>query len=395
LKDWLDPGNSGVQTVAGADPSQATIIRPAGTILQHEYSSPTNGAIDPGETVTVSFGLTNLGGVPTTNLVATLLATNGVLFPGPAQDFGQVGGSGVVWRSFQFTTSGACGGVITATLALQDGSRTLPPVTFPINLGQPVWTPLLIENFDSVTPPALPPGWTSFGPGWGTTAANADSPPNAVFATDYPSASDDTLVSPAVTVASSNAQLTFRHTYDLEDGYDGGVLEVSIDNGVFTDALNAGATFGANGYNGTISSYYGNPLAGRQAWTGNSGGYLTTSLNLPAAASGHNVQFRWRLGTDNGTGATGWTVDTIALTQLNFVCGGSVLAPVLVEPQWTRGGFIFSCNTVGGQTYFLETATNLAYGHWTALATNAGNGSMIWFTNVAAQSPRAFRVRTE
>jgi len=108
----------------------------------------------------------------------------------------------------------------------------------------------------------------------------------------------------------TNAQLTFRHSYDLESGYDGGVLEISINGGAFTDILSSGGSFVTNGYNQTISAYYQNPLAGRNAWSGNSGGFVTTSVRLPAAAGG-TVQLRWRLGSDNSAGAVGWYVDSI------------------------------------------------------------------------------------
>src|SRR5438876_5903301 len=47
------------------------------------------------------------------------------------------------------------------------------------------------------------------------------------------------------------------------------------------------------------SSNFGNPLGGRKAWSGNSGGFLTTLVNLPAAAAGQTIQLRWRCGTDN------------------------------------------------------------------------------------------------
>ena len=35
------------------------------------------------------------------------------------------------------------------------------------------------------------------------------------------------------------------------------------------------------GYNRTISTDRGSPIAGRQAWSGNSQGFITTVVNLP------------------------------------------------------------------------------------------------------------------
>ena len=65
------------------------------------------------------------------------------------------------------------------------------------------------------------------------------------------------------------------------------MLEIKIGaSGVFTDILTAGGSFVSGGYSGAISTASGNPLAGRAAWTGNSNGYITTTVNLPASAAG-------------------------------------------------------------------------------------------------------------
>ena len=86
----------------------------------------TNGAIDPAETVTVNFGLQNTGTAPTTNLVATLLATGGVLAPSGPQNYGVLNTNGpAVVQPFTFTASGSCGGTNIASLQLQDGAVNL------------------------------------------------------------------------------------------------------------------------------------------------------------------------------------------------------------------------------------------------------------------------------
>jgi hypothetical protein len=181
-------------------------------------------------------------------------------------------------------------------------------------------TPILCalsENFDFVTPPALPPGWTAAnainpdGVLWQTSNSGlpsppADSPPNAAWVNDPATVSDKRLNSPPVMIQPlENAALTFRHNYVFENGFDGGVLEISIDGGPFQDA--AGFIF-QGGYNGTISTCCGNPLAGRQAWTGSSGGFITTGVGLP---QGHTTVLRWRMGSDNGGSGEGWRIDTL------------------------------------------------------------------------------------
>src|ERR1019366_5583176 len=111
--------------------------------------------------------------------------------------------------------------------------------------------------------------------------------------------------------------------------YDGGVLEIKIGTGSFTDIVTAGGSFLSGGYKSTIYTGYANPLAGRAAWSGNSGGFITTLVNLPAAASGQTVQLKWRCGTDNGNGSAGWWIDSVALVNRGCLCcgGGTTNTP--------------------------------------------------------------------
>ena len=113
---------------------------------------------------------------------------------------------------------------------------------------------------------------------------------------------------------SSGAWLSFSHTYDLQNGFDGAVLEISINGGPFTDIVAAGGTFLNSGYNGTISSGTLSPIAGRPAWTGNSGGYISPRVSMPLAAVDQNVRLRFRLATDCAGAGAGWRVDSIDIT---------------------------------------------------------------------------------
>lgn len=97
-------------------------------------SGPANGSIVPGQTATVSLPLINVGTADTTNLVATLLATNGVT-PSSLISYGVLAhGGGTAAKSFTFTANGSSGGIVTATLLLADGNNNLGTVSFPFNL---------------------------------------------------------------------------------------------------------------------------------------------------------------------------------------------------------------------------------------------------------------------
>lgn len=187
------------------------------------------------------------------------------------------------------------------------------------------------ENFDGLTPPALPPNWlatNALGPPplWVTSDSGvpvppADSAPNALFIDDPGVVSDKRLDGWFLDFFEDCCvRLTFRHNFNLEAsdsdpnvGYDGGVLELSTDNGnTFQDILDAGGSFVSGGYNRTIASDRGSPIAGRQAWSGNSNGYITTVVNVPEIQKPGRL--RWRMASDNGGGGEGWRVDSLYMT---------------------------------------------------------------------------------
>ncbi len=297
------------------------VIAAEGSTITAESCLPGSGALDPGETVTVNLSLQNVGSADTGDVVATLEATGGVALPSASQNYGPlVVGGGAVSRPYTFTASGQCGTSVKATLLVESGGNPLGSVFFNFVLGS--LGTVFSENFDAPSPPALPAGWsvtTSGTPAptpWATTSSVRDSLPNSAFASDPSTTTDNILESPSIPIGSPAAKLTFRHSFSLETSYDAGVLEISIGGAPFTDILTAGGGFVAGGYNRTISVCCGNPLSGRQGWSGNSEGFMTTTVNLPAAAAGQEIRLRWRLGTDYSISGTGWYVDTISISEL-------------------------------------------------------------------------------
>ncbi|MCX6902920.1 MAG: hypothetical protein NTW03_05490 [Verrucomicrobia bacterium] len=181
---WGTPiGSNLINTLAPL--VNAPVIVGTGYALLAESCGPANGVIDPGETVTVSFSLQNRGAVSTTNLVATLLSSNGVLATGLPQSYGILAGAGAASsRSFTFAVSGTCGGAATATLQLQDGLASLGTASFTLPLGKLVTAQSLAQSFDAVPVPALPAGWsttatTGTSTPWVATSTAFDTTPNA------------------------------------------------------------------------------------------------------------------------------------------------------------------------------------------------------------------------
>ena len=161
---------------------------------------------------------------------------------------------------------------------------------------------------------------TSIGSGsqtWAISTAFPNQGSNSWFAADVPSISDQYLDFAAPVVLTGTPWLQFWHAYQTESGlntgYDGGVLEISTDNGsTWTDL---GPQIRSNGYTRTISSDYSNPLAGRQAFAGNSSGYLRTDVDLSPYV-GQSIRLRFRLGTDSSVGSNGWYIDQVRILDL-------------------------------------------------------------------------------
>jgi photosystem II stability/assembly factor-like uncharacterized protein len=377
--------------------TSAPVVSLVSAALVSENCPPTNGLIDPGETVMVNFTLTNGVSISTTNLTATLLATNGVVSPSAPQNYGAlVAGAGAVTKAFSFMATGQCGGTITATLRLTDGTNLIGNVSSTFPMG--VQHSSLSENFDSVAPPALPQGWTVSSVGgptpWQTTNAVRDTLANSAFAPDVQFISENSLISPTFSVLTSSAQLTFRHNYNLEPPYDGSVLEISVNGGLFTDILAAGGSFSSGGYNTTISSCCGNPLANRQGWTGNSGGFISTTVNLPPSIAGQTAQLRWRVGCDSSIAFTGWYLDTISIAD-GYSCCVSIPRPLITSISRFDSNVAITWSATAGVSYRLQYNTNLSTTNWFDVPGDVlASGSSASTTNTAAtNAQKYYRIR--
>lgn len=325
---------------------QLPVLRNGGATLVAEGCGPGNGVIDPGEDVTVNFAITNIGPGATQNLVVTLLPTGGVTFPSGPQSYPPIGSGETVGANFSFSNNASCGDTITLTFHLQEGDTDLGNVSIPFTLGVlQTSAPTFTENFDGVPAPVLPAGWTtarsSTATGtaalWVTSSTANDTAPNSAFGAGGTVQSDSSLTSPIVAVPNAPAtgsnpgvRLTFRNNYNTEATFDGARLEISIDGGAFQEIISAGGNFLEGGYNGAIGNTD-SIFTGLPAWTGNSGGFITTTVVLPASSYGHNAQFRWHAAYDTGTNPGGIRIDTVSLYAATRLCCSG--ACVLVCPS--------------------------------------------------------------
>jgi hypothetical protein len=124
----------------------------------------------------------------------------------------------------------------------------------------------------------------------------------------YSGAADevDRAIVRAVTVPSASPTLSFETNYEIDEGFDGGFVQISTD---------GGATYGSLSNEHTTDDFPpGGSEAGRQApgLTGSSDGWTTMTFDLGQYA-GQEVLLSFRYITDHAVTGDGWWVDDIAI----------------------------------------------------------------------------------
>ncbi len=167
---------------------------------------------------------------------------------------------------------------------------------------------------------------------WALATTSPHSPTTSWFATDPNVGSDQYLATTNPVVVPVGGTLSFWHWYDTESGYDGGVVEISTNGGsTWTDL---GADMTQNGYNGTISTTYGNPIGGREAFTGSTTGYIQTVVDL-SGYGGSSVLIRFRMASDSSVSGNGWWVDDVSIAATGTWTTVGVSAAGATSLSWT------------------------------------------------------------
>jgi hypothetical protein len=193
------------------------------------------------------------------------------------------------------------------------------------------------ESFDTQTDVWTTTGNSGPAMGWIRRAyAPGD---RRLYAFDPGTDSDAAAVSPPLAIGGlAPFRILFDHAYQMEESYDGGVLEISTNDGATWTDL--GPSITAGGYTGTLVP--GSALAGRSTWTGTSPGYpaLTpVTVNLGMAYAGQTVRIRFRCASDGGVGDDGWSIANLVVednqTQVFrvLVSESSACGPLTVDER--------------------------------------------------------------
>lgn len=287
-----------------------------GFSITNETCSPSNGTPDPDEWITASILVQNLGTSTKTNVAVTLMGDSNLSVQGsPMQTISSLGAGATTTLFYTFSLSGNCLEETSVTFRAESGPD-LVDLLRNFTLGSTGVT--FSEDVDTTSVGSLPTGFTQTSDvassDWDATAANSNSSPNSLYSRGVNGVNSSILTSPILTDISAGAQLSFEHQYDIEEGFDGGILEISIDGGAWVEWTAAGGSFVANGYDEDISTSYSNPLGGLDAWTGNSGSFVQTIADFPASAVRKDVQVRWHQGNDSSARGNGWWIDDIEVT---------------------------------------------------------------------------------
>lgn len=202
--------------------------------------------------------------------------------------------------------------VVSFPVTIAAGASQSYAFTVSINAGSYYPTATLLD--EKVTGTTIPASWTTnsiSSLNWVASSAQSHSAANAFFAADNGSSSDFSISNSSnISLDAHPPILSFWHSYNTEAGWDGGVVEISTNNGVsYTDL---GPYMIENPYNAVLGT--GSNLSGRNSFSGNSNGFIKTSILLDAFAN-QNIRLRFRFAGDNNTGVTGWFVDDILLLK--------------------------------------------------------------------------------
>jgi hypothetical protein len=299
------------------------VIVTAATQLDDSVAScDADGVLDAGEYGKLTIVIKNVGSATLTGTQASVASTTaGVTFPNgntvnfPASDpLSSVataitvslapGTAGVQQLDFQITvTDPSVTGSRSGTASFRGNTDIIPASSATDNveaatLATTPWTREFDAALGDVAPFSIltvnPLSHQWFGPNGGAPAGNR-------------------LVSPVFTVDGSGSfTVQFDHTWSFENQFDGGVIELQVNGGAWSDVgvTGAGTT---NGYNSTLIAGGTNPLNGRPAWTGVQAATQHVTVTR-AIAPGSTARFRFYTGADDNTAGTGWKIDNIAFT---------------------------------------------------------------------------------
>jgi MYXO-CTERM domain-containing protein len=286
-----------------------------------------DGLLDAQETGRVTVEVRNGGVMPLANTTATVTsATPGVVFPGGATvSFGNIPAFGTATATVEIGLDESITDMenLDLDVIVTDPDACTPTV-------EHLSAPLI--NLDDTPASSTIDTVESAIEAWTKTGDHADAIWERVDTAtvnhiwhgfDYADSSDSQLESPDLLVSPTDPfVITFDHAFQFEASgspityWDGAVIEVSRDGGVTWEDIGA---YGDPGYNGVIFSSGGNALNSRSGFVDTNATWPASepvTIDLGTSLAGETVRIRFRIGTDSGSGAYGWSLDNLSFAGI-------------------------------------------------------------------------------
>jgi len=316
----------------------------AGITVQHA-DGKTDASLIPGETAKITVTVRNQSQSTAASIQGANLTLGGSQSSSTYNDIGpgQTGTNPSVFQ-IQAASTLRCGSVANLQLQVDTGvGRFNIPVRIQVGRFSQPGGPaerLLFDDVDNSTVK-----WKKKG-GFDAVQGPARSGTMSYHAEDPGKEKNDTqlsqlLMKKVVTIPDNAGQvrLSFFHIFNFEPGFDGGVLELSTDEGETWQDV--GPLILVGGYDGKLTDASGNPLGNRFAWTsrGRPGVFSEVVIDLSGFA-GKRVKLRFLAGFDQAAGVlngyTGWFIDDIQVTAVMYSCGqtqAAVASDEAIETQ--------------------------------------------------------------
>ncbi len=183
---------------------------------------------------------------------------------------------------------------------------------------------------------------------------------------------------------SGNFNMEFWHFYAIEERWDGGVIEIRINDGEWRDVTDAGGNFDV-GYVDTLRPQEAQVLGDRQTFTGRN---ITDGVfgnqevvRFGNSLDGQQVQLRFRIATDSAAADSGWWIDNVRFTGVDSKIFSDIVA-----------GDTFACDNVAPMVSASSNASSVPEnetGTLTAIATDRNSSDELTYRWVQLSGPDA------
>jgi|JI10StandDraft_1071094.scaffolds.fasta_scaffold00502_6 hypothetical protein len=279
-----------------------------------------DGALDVGETATITVPVVNVGADALPGVTVTAATTTpGLTLLSTSADLGAMAPDARGTATFQVRLDAATGpaaATVVVTIAASGGCVTTREVTLPVRLAA-----------DDVAASSATDGFEALNSPWTRDGFDADRAWNLEGVTaldrhwrgaDLGTLTDTALISPPLKAGGGAVTVAFDHSYQFEFSsatfFDGGVIEISTDDGAtWRDA----STLTTVPYDGVITGDSGNAIAGQQAFGNTNPAYPARDhlvLDFGTQLANQTFRLRFRISTDQAVGGEGWTIDNLAVT---------------------------------------------------------------------------------